>query len=112
MPMSKGCGKKRLWFWVFRKKWFAGVPTWPLPARMPPRPFQRRWRFWKKYKMKTDIALFCVGRDCSIQQAIARMCENKMGIVLVVDEKNHLMGTVTDGDISRAILANISLSET
>ena len=32
-----------------------------------------------------------------------------MQIALVVDENNRLLGTVTDGDIRRGILKNISL---
>ena len=35
----------------------------------------------------------------------------KRGIVLVVDEERHLIGTVTDGDLRRAVLANIDLDE-
>jgi dTDP-glucose pyrophosphorylase len=33
------------------------------------------------------------------------------GIALVVDEERQLLGTVTDGDVRRAILANMSLDE-
>lgn len=39
------------------------------------------------------------------------MEKNKEGLLLIVDEERHLLGTITDGDIRRAILANISLQD-
>lgn len=60
--------------------------------------------------MHTDISTFCVSSDCIIQNAIKRMNENRLGIILVITENKHLMGIVTDGDIRRAILAKIELS--
>ena len=47
----------------------------------------------------------------SILQAIEVIDANSMGIVLVVDNDRHLLGTVTDGDIRRAILKGIQLTE-
>lgn len=38
--------------------------------------------------------------------------ENAMGVCFVVDEKNKLKGVVTDGDIRRALLKNVSLHTT
>ncbi len=45
----------------------------------------------------------------SIREAMSCIDRNKKGIVLVVDAKNHLLGTVTDGDIRRAILQGTNL---
>ncbi|MCL0053640.1 nucleotidyltransferase family protein, partial [Dehalococcoidia bacterium] len=45
----------------------------------------------------------------SIRDAIAQMDLSRIGIVLVVDEDMKLLGTVTDGDVRRAILADMNL---
>ena len=45
----------------------------------------------------------------TIREAIARIDRNTRGIVLVVDEERHLLGTITDGDVRRAILAGTDL---
>lgn len=59
--------------------------------------------------MSPHAAECCVRWDVSIQQAIARMDANRRGVVLVIDERQRLLGTVTDGDIRRAILARLNL---
>ena len=48
--------------------------------------------------------------EASIQQVMERIDRNAKGIALVVDDALHLMGTITDGDIRRAILAGLNLS--
>ena len=58
-----------------------------------------------------DLAKFLVPLDCSIHDVIARIDENAQGIALCVDDTHHLKGTVTDGDIRRAILAGVDLCE-
>ncbi len=47
----------------------------------------------------------------SLIEAMKIINENAMGIVFVVDEDNKLCGTVTDGDIRRALLKDIGLQE-
>ncbi|MFA7243563.1 MAG: nucleotidyltransferase family protein [Sulfuricellaceae bacterium] len=47
----------------------------------------------------------------SIRDAIRVLDENAKQIVLVVNESNRLLGTVTDGDIRRSILKGLSLEE-
>ncbi len=47
----------------------------------------------------------------SILDSLKIIDESAIGIALVVDEKNYLLGTVTDGDIRRAILRAVSLAE-
>ena len=61
--------------------------------------------------MYTDLTTFCVGREETIHQAITRMDIVPKGIVLVVDKEGRLLGIVTDGDVRRAILAEISPDE-
>ena len=46
-----------------------------------------------------------------MQEAIAQIEVSRIGIVLVVDPEFRLLGTVTDGDLRRIILAGISLDE-
>lgn len=48
----------------------------------------------------------------TIREAMLRISIGLHGIVLVVDEENRLVATITDGDVRRAILAGISIDET
>ena len=50
-----------------------------------------------------------VSASTSLETAIAILDKAGFRIVLVVDERNRLLGTVTDGDIRRALLKNIGL---
>lgn len=45
----------------------------------------------------------------TIRETMAVIDEGALGIALVIDETRHLQGTVTDGDIRRAILKEVSL---
>jgi dTDP-glucose pyrophosphorylase len=47
--------------------------------------------------------------EMSLHQAMECVNENARGIVLVVDGERHLMATITDGDIRRAILRGADL---
>jgi len=58
-----------------------------------------------------ELERFLVRPSDSIRQAMAFIDANAKGIALVVDEKHHLLGTITDGDIRRAILAKIDLEK-
>jgi len=61
--------------------------------------------------VNSEIVRYFVREHTSIRDAMAQADVGKHGIVLAVDETKHLLGTVTDGDFRRAILANISLDE-
>lgn len=52
-----------------------------------------------------DLAQFLVPRDASVQQVMQCIDRNAKGIALVVDDLGRLLGTITDGDIRRALLA-------
>ncbi len=52
-----------------------------------------------------DIEKLCVRPDDPVRRAVKGIDEGCCGIVLVVDAAGHLLGTITDGDIRRAILA-------
>ncbi len=49
--------------------------------------------------------------DRSIRETIQTIDEGAIRIALVVDSENHLLGTVTDGDIRRGILRGVALEE-
>jgi dTDP-glucose pyrophosphorylase len=49
--------------------------------------------------------------EATIRETAACMNRNARGIALVVDEGHRLMGTVTDGDIRRAILHGFGLDD-
>jgi dTDP-glucose pyrophosphorylase len=57
-----------------------------------------------------DLKNILVSSRQSINEVIASIDRNGKGIALVVDDKGCLTGTITDGDIRRAILANTDLN--
>ena len=59
-----------------------------------------------------DVTPFLIGPGATIRDAIGRIDANGRGIVLVVGPNSRLIGTVTDGDIRRAILAGLDLTLT
>jgi len=59
--------------------------------------------------MYTDLSNLCVFPTASIREAMACIDRNSKEIALVVDPQGYLLGTVTDGDIRRAILAAVDL---
>lgn len=58
----------------------------------------------------TDLASLCVAPDATILDAIRRIDGASQQITLVVDGERRLVGTVTDGDIRRAILRGLPLT--
>jgi dTDP-glucose pyrophosphorylase len=61
--------------------------------------------------MRDDLENFIVPDGSTIKDLIAIIDRNRCGISLVVDVDGRLVDTVTDGDIRRAILAGIDLTE-
>jgi dTDP-glucose pyrophosphorylase/CBS domain-containing protein len=60
--------------------------------------------------MVSELSILCVSLASSLRQAVTQIDRNETGIVLITDEDGKLLGTVTDGDVRRAILAGRSLS--
>lgn len=60
--------------------------------------------------MRSELSECCVTPDVSIRDAVAQMDRNRNGIVLVVDGKERLVGTITDGDARRALLASVDMT--
>jgi dTDP-glucose pyrophosphorylase len=56
-----------------------------------------------------ELDVVCIDPERSLREAMHHMDRGGAGIVLVVDKGRRLLGTVTDGDVRRAILANLDL---
>lgn len=57
-----------------------------------------------------DLTPYLVAADVSIRDAMACIDRNTKGVVLVVDDRRALVGTITDGDIRRALLAGVDFA--
>lgn len=57
----------------------------------------------------TELASLVVSAKNSIREVMECIDRSARGIALVLDNDRHLIGTVTDGDIRRAILAGLDL---
>ncbi len=60
--------------------------------------------------MKNVEKLFVYSNN-SIYEALATIQDGSVEITLVVDEERHLIGTITDGDIRRAILRGTDMGD-
>lgn len=54
---------------------------------------------------------FIVYDNVSIVEALTKIDINKQGFVIVIDEKEKVLGVLTDGDVRRAIIKGYSSSE-
>ena len=52
-----------------------------------------------------------VSPNSTIRETLVAIDRGVMGVALVTDEKLLLLGTVTDGDIRRALIKNASLDD-
>ena len=59
--------------------------------------------------LRSDWRAIRVHPHASMLQTMAVLSDGRLGIALVVDEQDRLIGTVTDGDMRRAILGRMSL---
>jgi dTDP-glucose pyrophosphorylase/CBS domain-containing protein len=57
----------------------------------------------------TKIEKYLISLSTTILQAMSCIDRNSKGIALIVDESQRLLGTVSDGDIRRAILRGVNL---
>ena len=57
---------------------------------------------WKKTLLSSDA---------TIKEAIENLSGSSMQIIMIISKDNHLIGTVTDGDIRRGMLKNIQLTD-
>ena len=56
-----------------------------------------------------NITNFIVSADASLQEALIKINQNKHRISYVVNKKNYLIGSLSDGDVRRWLLSNESL---
>ena len=49
---------------------------------------------------------FVLGRDSTIVEAMKKLNSNKRGFLVILDENDRVVGTLTDGDIRRSIIEN------
>ncbi|MBW9146125.1 nucleotidyltransferase family protein [Clostridium sp. CM027] len=61
--------------------------------------------------MKFPIDDYCIGVNSTIKEAMKVIDKNLTGGALVVNGNNELVGSITDGDIRRAILKGHSINE-
>ena len=59
--------------------------------------------------MYSDLEILCIHQRSSVGEAVAHMDRTRLGIVLIIDDDRRLVGVITDGDVRRALLANIDL---
>lgn len=59
-----------------------------------------------------ELSKFLVTPENTLREVMACIDGNTKGIALVVDKKRHLIGTVTDGDVRRAILRGVAMDVT
>ncbi|MBO6788912.1 MAG: nucleotidyltransferase family protein [Dinoroseobacter sp.] len=56
-----------------------------------------------------DLEMCTLGPGASMKEAIAKLSSNRRQIVVVVDQSSKVVGSVTDGDIRRALLKNFQM---
>ena len=61
--------------------------------------------------MRFSIDKYCIDNGATIKEAMKVIDKNLTGGALVINEKNELVGTITDGDIRRAILRGSGINE-
>jgi dTDP-glucose pyrophosphorylase len=61
--------------------------------------------------MKNENSVFLITKDISIKQAMRRMSDLGQKVLFIVGKNNHLVGSLSDGDIRKWILSGGSLRE-
>src|SRR5271156_1232103 len=60
-------------------------------------------------KAMCKIESYFVKQETTLREVISCIDQNSKGIALVVDSEGQLLGTISDGDIRRAILRDVNL---
>ena len=61
--------------------------------------------------MKREIKKYLINENCNLKEAIRLLEKTLDKCLIVIDSKEKLKGTITDGDIRRSILSGISLDD-
>ncbi|HEX2584500.1 MAG TPA: CBS domain-containing protein, partial [Steroidobacteraceae bacterium] len=72
----------------------------------------RRLLLYVEDVMHTGDALPLVTADTSLKEGLKEMTRKRLGMTAVVDDRNHLLGVFTDGDLRRTLDKQIDLSAT
>lgn len=59
-----------------------------------------------------NLSSLFVKRENSLKEALKRLDETAQGVLFLVDENNHFIQTVTDGDVRRLLLKEYTLEST
>lgn len=62
--------------------------------------------------MHTDARIPCVTPDTSLREALLEMTAKGLGMTVVVDARNKLLGLFTDGDLRRTLDHNLDVHRT
>lgn len=62
--------------------------------------------------MHSSNSMPCVDINCKLRDAILEITEKRLGLTLVVDSNNRLVGIFTDGDLRRCIEKNTDMNST
>jgi dTDP-glucose pyrophosphorylase len=60
-------------------------------------------------KSITDLKQICLSPNMSVRDAVIAIDQGRLQIALVLDSDNRLLGTITDGDVRRALLSGKNL---
>lgn len=61
--------------------------------------------------MNDNLTLFTTSPDISVRDALKKIDEIKKGFIIVVDDNDAVLGTLTDGDVRRAFLKGASVDD-
>ncbi|MDA9814656.1 sugar phosphate nucleotidyltransferase [Candidatus Pelagibacter sp.] len=62
-------------------------------------------------KQNKNFKEYVISSNLNIKEAIIKLNETGLKIVCIVDKKQKLLGTLSDGDIRRALLKNLNLND-
>ena len=58
-----------------------------------------------------NLTLFTASPDISVRDALKMIDENKKGFLIIADDNDAVLGTLTDGDVRRAFLKGASVDD-
>lgn len=61
--------------------------------------------------MNDNLTLFTASPGISVREALKKIDKNKKGFLIVIDNENVVLGTLTDGDVRRAFLKGASVDD-
>lgn len=62
-------------------------------------------------KMRSDIESVIIFHNATLSQGLEKLNSNPGSVLLVINESNRLIGTITDGDVRRALLRGVRIED-